>query len=162
MSTSTARRPSARERLLDAADELFYEEGIHTVGIDRVIDRAGVAKASLYSTFGSKEELVRAYLEAIRRGTKGVTYKPRALTLWTVKDALSRLRDLVGSLPDWSNLELFLPANLADPIERRAAISSTLLASLEMARGGAVRLLQQEAFGPILVRRHNADAELAR
>jgi AcrR family transcriptional regulator len=55
-------RASARERLLAAADELFYAEGIHTVGIDRVIERAGVAKASLYSTFGSKDELVRAYL----------------------------------------------------------------------------------------------------
>jgi AcrR family transcriptional regulator len=55
---------SARERLLAAANELFYEEGIHTVGIDRVIERAGVAKASLYSTFGSKDELVRAYLAA--------------------------------------------------------------------------------------------------
>src|SRR5262245_19673673 len=54
---------SARERLLAAATELFYAEGIHTVGIDRVIERAGVAKASLYSTFGSKEELVRAYLQ---------------------------------------------------------------------------------------------------
>jgi AcrR family transcriptional regulator len=54
---------SARERLLSAANELFYAEGVHTVGIDRVIERAGVAKASLYSAFGSKEELVRAYLE---------------------------------------------------------------------------------------------------
>ena len=54
---------SARDRLLDAADDLFYEEGIHSVGIDRVIERAGVAKATLYSTFGSKDELVRAYLE---------------------------------------------------------------------------------------------------
>jgi AcrR family transcriptional regulator len=53
---------TARERLLAAANELFYEEGIHTVGIDRVIERAGVAKASLYSTFGSKDELVQAYL----------------------------------------------------------------------------------------------------
>lgn len=53
---------TARERLLAAANELFYEEGVHTVGIDRVIERAGVAKASLYSSFGSKEELVRAYL----------------------------------------------------------------------------------------------------
>jgi AcrR family transcriptional regulator len=55
-------RLSARERLLAAADELFYEEGVHTVGIDRVIERAGVAKASLYNTFGSKEELIRSYL----------------------------------------------------------------------------------------------------
>jgi len=72
MSTQTAtpsaptrhvERRSARERLLAAADELFYEEGIHTVGIDRIIERAGVAKASLYDTFGSKDELIRAYLE---------------------------------------------------------------------------------------------------
>jgi len=55
---------TARERLLGAADELFYREGVHRVGIDRVIAHAGVAKASLYSAFGSKEELVLAYLEA--------------------------------------------------------------------------------------------------
>ena len=63
MSAKTATGLSARERLLDAANELFYAEGVHTVGIDRVIERAGVAKASLYNTFGSKDELVRAYLE---------------------------------------------------------------------------------------------------
>ena len=39
---------------------------MHTVGIDRVIEQAGVAKASLYNTFGSKDELVRAYLETRR------------------------------------------------------------------------------------------------
>jgi AcrR family transcriptional regulator len=53
---------SARERLLAAANELFYAEGVQTVGIDRIIERAGVAKASLYNLFGSKEELVAAYL----------------------------------------------------------------------------------------------------
>lgn len=63
MSTVTAERaPTARERLLQAADELFYAEGINTVGIDRVIEHAGVAKASLYSAFGSKDGLIRAYL----------------------------------------------------------------------------------------------------
>src|SRR3954463_7462996 len=56
------RRP-VRERLLAAADELFYREGINNVGIDRLLEHAAVAKASLYSTFGSKEELVRAYLQ---------------------------------------------------------------------------------------------------
>src|SRR6202046_1290400 len=60
-----------RERLLEAAGELFYAEGVQSVGIDRVIERAGVAKASLYSTFGSKEELVRAYLEARPERTLG-------------------------------------------------------------------------------------------
>jgi AcrR family transcriptional regulator len=62
-SPPATRRPSARERLLTAADELFYAEGVHTVGIDRIIEHAGVAKASLYSTFGSKDGLIRAYLE---------------------------------------------------------------------------------------------------
>lgn len=58
-----AKAGTARERLLAAANELFYAEGIQAVGIDRVIAHAGVAKASLYATFGSKEALVEAYLE---------------------------------------------------------------------------------------------------
>jgi AcrR family transcriptional regulator len=62
---------SPRERLLDAAGELFYAEGVQSVGIDRVIERAGVAKASLYSTFGSKEQLVCAYLDARHAETLG-------------------------------------------------------------------------------------------
>ncbi len=62
-------KQTARERLLTAADELFYAEGVHTVGIDRVIEHAGVAKASLYNTFGSKENLVQAYLERRHQAT---------------------------------------------------------------------------------------------
>jgi AcrR family transcriptional regulator len=62
--TPTAKGPTARERLLSAADELFYAEGVRTVGIDRIIEHAGVAKASLYNTFGGKEQLVRAYLDS--------------------------------------------------------------------------------------------------
>lgn len=65
-----APRRSARQRLLDAADELFYAGGIHTVGIDRIIERAGVAKASLYDSFGSKEELIRVYLEGRHEARK--------------------------------------------------------------------------------------------
>jgi AcrR family transcriptional regulator len=75
MSTTAERvsdkRPSASRRLLDAASELFYAEGVQSVGIDRVIEKAGVAKASLYNTFGSKEALVRAYLEERHAGTTG-------------------------------------------------------------------------------------------
>ena len=67
----TEPRSSARERLLDAANELFYAEGVQTVGIDRIIERAGVAKASLYNLFGSKEELVAAYLACRHDRTTG-------------------------------------------------------------------------------------------
>ncbi|OAN42705.1 TetR/AcrR family transcriptional regulator [Microbacterium sp. H83] len=61
--TTTPRRPSAaRARLLDSATRLFYEEGIHAVGVDRIIDEAGVTRATLYKQFGGKENLVLAYL----------------------------------------------------------------------------------------------------
>jgi AcrR family transcriptional regulator len=53
---------SARERILDAADELFYGDGIAATGIDAVVDRAGVAIGSLYHHFGGKDGLVEAYL----------------------------------------------------------------------------------------------------
>jgi AcrR family transcriptional regulator len=63
VAVKTADRPSARDRLLAAADELFDSEGVHVVGVNRIVERAAVTKATLYNTFGSKEDLVRAYLE---------------------------------------------------------------------------------------------------
>jgi AcrR family transcriptional regulator len=62
MNTTTKRPSPARARLIDAATRLFYEEGIHTVGVDRVIEEAGVTRATLYKQFGGKENLVLAYL----------------------------------------------------------------------------------------------------
>ena len=70
MTEKTSDRASARERLLAAASELFYQEGVHSVGIDRVIEHAGVAKATLYNAFGSKDELIRAYLRARHSRTR--------------------------------------------------------------------------------------------
>ncbi|AQY03042.1 MULTISPECIES: TetR/AcrR family transcriptional regulator [Microbacterium] len=61
--TPTPKRPSAaRTRLIDSATRLFYEEGIHAVGVDRIIDEAAVTRATLYNQFGGKENLVLAYL----------------------------------------------------------------------------------------------------
>jgi AcrR family transcriptional regulator len=55
---------SARERLIKAAAELFYQRGIHAVGVDAIVEAAGVAKMSLYHHFGSKDGLVAATLRA--------------------------------------------------------------------------------------------------
>src|SRR6476646_3440863 len=52
-----------RDRLLDAADRLFYREGVRAVGIDRVLAEAEAAKASLYQHFGGKDQLVASCLE---------------------------------------------------------------------------------------------------
>jgi len=60
---AAASRPSpARQRLLDAATTLFYAEGIHSVGVDRIIDAAGVTRATMYKQFEGKEGLVLDYL----------------------------------------------------------------------------------------------------
>ena len=67
MVATTATRPesgqSARERILDTAYELFSHRGIHDVGVDELVERAGVAKATLYRHFPSKDELVLAFLK---------------------------------------------------------------------------------------------------
>ena len=66
--TTTRRRrdrPSPRQRLLKAATRLFTPEGIRVIGIDRILREADVAKASLYSLFGSKDNLVIACLEQL-------------------------------------------------------------------------------------------------
>ena len=90
-------RRSARARLLAAAEELFYDEGVHTVGIDRIIERAGVAKASLYATFGSKEELVRSYLAA-RQDARRARILDRIARFTTPRTRLLGVFDAMGEL----------------------------------------------------------------
>ncbi len=55
--------PSARERILDTASQLFYRHGFQAVGIDTIIAEAGVAKMTLYRHFAAKDDLIVAYLE---------------------------------------------------------------------------------------------------
>ena len=106
------------------------------------IDRSGLAA----DTAG----LLRAYLAALRRGGGRQSYRPAPTPLWSVQDALGRLGALLGHVPEWSVLERFLPERSLDPLARRAAMASTLLAGLELAREGRARIRQDQAFGPIL------------
>ncbi len=62
---STPRVLAPADRLLRAAADLFAAQGIRAVGIDQVLREAGVAKASLYSSYGSKDALIVAYLEEL-------------------------------------------------------------------------------------------------
>ena len=71
--------------------------------------------------------------------------------LWTVQDALGRLGTMLRFFPDWTSLERFLPAGLGGPVEIRAALASTLVAGLELARNGAMAMQQEQPFGPVLV-----------
>jgi len=112
-------------------------------------DHTEIDRSRLTVDLGS---LVASYLRSARRGAADGLYRPRALTLWTVQDALRRLGAMLGSVPDWATLEQFLPDHMTSPEERRAAIASTFLAGLELARDGVLHLRQETAFGPIELR----------
>ncbi|WP_344976910.1 TetR/AcrR family transcriptional regulator [Salinactinospora qingdaonensis] len=58
----STRLTPAGARVLDVASELFYSEGINTVGVEGIARMAGVTKKTLYDCFGSKDELIAAYL----------------------------------------------------------------------------------------------------
>jgi AcrR family transcriptional regulator len=97
-------RPRARQRILDAAYELFSRRGVRGVGIEEVIQSASVAKATLYRHFRTKDDLVLAFLaerekvwtlgfvelEARRRG---VTAEERLLAIFDVFDEWFRRDD---------------------------------------------------------------------
>jgi AcrR family transcriptional regulator len=121
------RAAEARARLLAAASELFYREGVNSVGIDRVIAHAGVAKATLYSAFGSKNELIRAYLRA--RHTRTMERMVRELArVATPRDRLVAVFEIQG-------------AAFADPGFRGCAFVS---ANAESIPGEAVKEVTEE------------------
>ena len=121
-------RLSARARLLAAAEELFYEEGVHNVGIERVIERAGVAKASLYGNFKGKDDLVRAYLVERRQVRQG-RIEAKLARIDAPRDKILAIFDLLG--------EIF-----AEPNYRGCAF---MRASAEMQAGSSGRQVCEDA-----------------
>lgn len=63
MASTKPPRVPVRDRILATASELFYQEGVQNVGIDRIIAESGVAKMSLYNHFKSKDALIAAWLQ---------------------------------------------------------------------------------------------------
>jgi AcrR family transcriptional regulator len=86
--------PPPYERILLAAHDLFYRDGIRATGIDRVIAESGVAKLTFYRQFASKDDLIRAFLD----------YRHQRWMAW-FEDALARhggdARALVPTLREW-------------------------------------------------------------
>lgn len=114
-------RAPARERLLDAAEELFYERGIAATGVDAVLRRARVAPATLYAHFGGKDHLVAAYLQ--RR-------HERWRATWD--EVLSRC----GPDPDARALSVFDALDRFSPLEQAPRGCAFLAAAVEVTDPG--------------------------
>jgi segregation and condensation protein A len=95
-------------------------------------------------------ELLRAYGDQ-RRRKEGAVLHIAPAELYSMDDALDRLRRVLGHMPEWRTLVSFLPAGLGGLIGR-SAVAATFAASLELARTGKLQLRQDRAFGPILLR----------
>lgn len=98
MPRTKSSQPSARDRILAAATELFYKEGLQNVGIDRIIAESGVAKMSLYNNFKSKDDLIAAYLQQ-QDQTWDTWFTQRVETLATTP--CDRLLAVFDVLQEW-------------------------------------------------------------
>ncbi len=96
-------RPTAPERVLEIASELFYGEGINTVGVDRIAAEADASKATLYAHFGNKDGLVAAYLD--RRSA--LSRKQFKEHLRSQADTREKLLNVFDSLVDWYDQDDF-------------------------------------------------------
>ncbi len=110
-----------------------------------------VVRNSVYDV--SLYELLKAYADqTVRKGTDE-PLRLRRDFITSVEEALNRLEEVLGRMPDWTILQNFLPGGLANPLETRSATASTFAASLELAKQGRVKLRQGQAFGPIYLRK---------
>lgn len=94
MTTGATDRTHPRERLLDTAGRLFYTQGIHAVGVEQLVTKAGVTRATFYRHFAGKEGLVVAYLEARGAGVEDAV--TAILAAHRGRDALLAIMDMIG------------------------------------------------------------------
>jgi segregation and condensation protein A len=103
-------------------------------------------------------DLLRAYADQRKRTLPRVHVVKRR-TVWSIKDARQRLERLVGKVTgSWLQLDACLRQYLGPREEHRTVVASSLGAMLEMAREGLVELRQDDAYGPIYVRRREPGA----
>ena len=111
---ATIRPPApSKIKILATADELFYQEGIHTVGVDRIIAGARFTKATFYKHYRSKDLLIIAYVEG----------RDRQVREWFAEQEAkhSDPRDIARELVDSINEEAVQPGFHGDPFINAAA-----------------------------------------
>jgi AcrR family transcriptional regulator len=152
--TRVAARP--RERLIDAAYELFSTNGVNQVGVDTVLAKSGCAKASLYSNFNSKVDLAIAFLdrrEALwTRGWLETEIKRRAtsptarlLAIFGVFDGWFRKRSFEGC----SFINVLLESKTDSPVRHAAGVHLTKIRAIVRGLAEDANLREPEKFAQV-------------
>ena len=72
--------------------------------------------------------------------------------VYAMEDALVRLQRMVGTVPDWTRLETFLPKEFSTGKGARSGVAGTLAASMELVREGLIEVQQLIPFGPVFIK----------
>lgn len=142
-----------RERLLDAAYDLFATNGVSQVGIDTILAKSGCAKASLYSNFESKVELAIAFLdkrEAVwtrewleaEIKKRASDPKERLLAIFDVFDGWFRKKTFEGC----SFINVLLESNVDSPVRRAAAVHLSKIRAIVRGLAEDAKLREPEKF----------------
>jgi segregation and condensation protein A len=118
---------------------------------DLDIQRKSVFQVTLY-------DLLKAYGEHKRRRETSVLHM-EPMRLYSIEDAVKRLSEMLGRMPDWTTLASFLPREAQGSLMGRSALAAHFAATLELAKAGQVELRQDGAFAPIWVRRARPEQE---
>jgi AcrR family transcriptional regulator len=147
------RESRPRDRLVDAAYDLFSKKGVNQVGIDSILAKSGCAKASLYSNFKTKVELAIAFLERrealwtrgwleseIRRRADGP--EDRLLAIFDVFDGWFHKKSFEGC----SFINVLLESKVGSPVRRAAAIHLAKIRAIVRALAEEAKLEEPEKF----------------
>ncbi len=114
------------------------------------VERTTVIQLSLF-------ELLRAYGEH-RRRVESASLRIPPTELYSIEEAIARLSELLGRMPDWATMASFLPSGIDEGLRGRSAVAATFVATLELVKAGQLELRQDRPFAPIWVRRRASDA----
>jgi segregation and condensation protein A len=115
------------------------------------IRRKSVYEVTLY-------DLLRAYGDHRKRQDGGVL-RITPVRLYSLEDAVRRLSDLLGHMPDWATLASFLPGEAGGALLTRSSMAAHFAATLELAKAGQLELRQDGAFAPLYLRRATRDGD---
>lgn len=141
------------EAMHKAASDLLAlpQKGIHV--FSRGAREGALETVVQHQPTATLYDLMAAYATIKKRGEKPSALRFEPVALHSIDEAIERLRESLGFMPDWVTMERFLPAVRGRGMVGRSAWAATLVASLELAKQGVISVRQDQGFGPIWLRR---------